>query len=45
MVEDPGPVVVKYITLQPQTGFTLYLSAPTEAEARFNYVILMGELF
>lgn len=45
MVEDPGPVVVKYITLRPQTGFTLHLSAPTEAEARFNYVILMGELF
>ena len=45
LVEDPGPVVVKYITLRPQTGFTVHFSAPAEAEARFNYVILMGELF
>ena len=45
LVEDPGPVVVKFITLQPQIGFTLHFSDFAEAEARFNYVILMGELF
>jgi hypothetical protein len=45
MVGDPGPVVVKYITLQPQVGFTVHLSAPAEAKTPFNYVILMGELF
>ncbi len=45
LVGDPGPVVVKYITLQPQIGFTVHLSAPAEAETPFNYVILMGELF
>jgi hypothetical protein len=45
LVEDPGPVVVKYITLRPQTGFTVHFSAPAEAEARFNYVILMEGLF
>ena len=45
LVEDPGPVVVKYITLHPQTGFTLHFSDTAKAEARFNYVILMGELF
>ena len=45
LVEDPGPVVVKYITLHPQMGFTLHFSDSAELEARFNYVILMGELF
>ncbi len=45
LVEDPGPIVVKYITLHPQIGFTLHFSDSAEVEARFNYVILMGELF
>ena len=45
LVADPGPVVVKYISLHPQVGFTLHFSDSAEAEARFNYVILMGELF
>lgn len=45
LVGDPGPVVVKYVSLQPQIGFTVHLSAPTEAKTAFNYVILVGELF
>jgi hypothetical protein len=45
LVGDPGPVVVKYISLQPQIGFTVYLSAQTEAETPFNYMILIGEAF
>ncbi len=45
LIENPGPVVVKYITLQAQIGFTLHFSDSAEFEARFNYVILMGELF
>jgi len=45
LLGDPGPVVIKYISLQPQIGFTVHLSAPAEAETSFNYVILMGELF
>lgn len=45
LTSDPGPVVVKYISLKPQHGFTIHLSAPAEAEAPFNYVVLMGELF
>ena len=45
LVGDPGPVVVKYVSLQTQIGFTLHLSAPAEAKTPFNYVILMGELF
>ncbi len=42
---DPGPVVVQYISLLPEFGFTVHLSAPTPANTPFNYVILMGELF
>ena len=45
LVGDPGPVVVKYISLQPQIGFTVYLSAQAEAETPFNYVVLRGEVF
>ena len=45
LVGDPGPVVVKYVSLQPQIGFTVHLSAPAEAKTPFNYVVLMGELF
>ncbi len=40
---DPGPVVVQYITLRPQDGFTVHLSAPAQAKTSFNYVILTGE--
>jgi hypothetical protein len=45
LVEDPGPVVVKYISLKPRVGFTVHLSAPAVVQTPFNYVILMGELF
>ena len=45
LVEDPGPVVVKFISLHPQVGFTLHFSDSAELDAQFNYVILMGELF
>ncbi len=45
LVGDPGPVVVKYISLQPQIGFTVHLSAQAEAETPFNYVVLMWEVF
>jgi hypothetical protein len=45
LVRDPGPVVVKYISLQPQVGFTIHLSAQAEAETPFNYAILIGAVF
>jgi hypothetical protein len=45
LVDDPGPVVVHYVTLQPLTGFTIHLSAPAMKKTSFNYVILMTELF
>ena len=45
LIGDPGPVVVHYVTLQPQTGFTIHLSAAATKQTAFNYVILMTELF
>ena len=41
---DPGPVVVQYVSLQPDIGFTIHLSAPTKTKTTFNYVVLQGEL-
>lgn len=45
LTRDPGPVVVQYISLQPQVGFTIHLTAPAAMKASFNYVVLLGELF
>jgi hypothetical protein len=45
LIGDPGPVVVQYVSLKPQEGFTVHLSAPAQVETPFNYVILLGELF
>ncbi len=45
LASDPGPVVVQYISLQPQVGFTVHLSAPTKMRTPFNYVILLGKIF
>ncbi len=43
LASDPGPVVVQYVSLQPGTGFTIHLSAPTKVKTLFNYVVLRGE--
>lgn len=45
LTSNPGPVVVQYISLQPQIGFTIHLTAPTATRTTFNYIILLGELF
>lgn len=45
LTEDPGPVVVQYVSLQPHEGFTIHLSAPAQKQTTCNYVILLGELF
>ncbi len=37
---DPGPVVVQYISIRAETGFTVHLSAPTNRSTPFNYVVL-----
>lgn len=37
---NPGPVVVQYISLQPDKGFTVHLSAPAQQITPFNYTLL-----
>ena len=39
LTADPGPVVVQYVSLQPEIGFTVHLSAPTQKPTAFNYRI------
>ncbi|MBO0777481.1 MAG: hypothetical protein J2P37_01525 [Ktedonobacteraceae bacterium] len=43
LTANPGPIVVQYVSLLPQSGFTVHLTAPAEARATFNYAILTGE--
>ena len=43
LTNDPGPVVVQYISLHPGIGFTVHLSAPAEKETSFNYIIFSEE--
>jgi hypothetical protein len=45
LTSNPGPVVVHYVSLQPEIGFTVHLTAPTTVPTTFNYVVLLGELF
>jgi hypothetical protein len=45
LITNPGPVVVQYISLQPQAGFTVHLTAPPSTDVTFNYVVLLAELF
>ncbi|WP_338251334.1 hypothetical protein [Dictyobacter halimunensis] len=45
LTSNPGPVVVQYVSLQPQMGFTVHLTAPTSMHTSFNYIVLLGELF
>ena len=43
LITNPGPVVIQYISLYPQVGFTVHLTAPTTSQTSFNYVILSDQ--
>jgi hypothetical protein len=43
LTTNPGPVVVQYISLQPEVGFTIHLTAPVTTRTTFNYLIVPGE--
>jgi hypothetical protein len=45
LTTDPGPVVVQYISLQPQVGFTVHLTAPVATRTTFNYVVIQTGMF
>jgi hypothetical protein len=40
LTTNPGPVVVQYISLQHEVGFTIHLTAPVAAHTTFNYFIV-----
>jgi hypothetical protein len=42
LTDNPGPVVVHYVSMHPGIGFTVHLTAPTNAKTSFTYVILSG---
>ncbi len=45
LTANPGPVVVQYVSLQPRTGFTVHLTAPTTMGVPFNYVVVGSNPF
>lgn len=42
LTTNPGPTVVQYVSLHPQLGFTVHLTAPAAAKTSFNYAVLSG---
>ncbi len=41
LTSNPGPTLVQYVTLLPDVGFTLHLTAPTDVKTTFNYVMFV----
>lgn len=41
LTSNPGPTLVQYISLHPEVGFTLHLTAPADAKTTFNYVMFV----
>lgn len=39
LTSNPGPTLVQYVSLHPEVGFTLHLTAPATAKTTFNYVL------
>ncbi len=41
LTSKPGPTLVQYVSLHPDVGFTLHLTAPVEQKTTFNYALLV----
>ncbi len=41
LTSKPGPTLVQYVSLHPEVGFTLHLTAPVAAKTTFNYALLV----
>jgi len=41
LTSNPGPTLVQYVSLHPEVGFTLHLTAPVTTKTTFNYVLLI----
>ncbi|GAC1397309.1 MAG: hypothetical protein NVS4B12_03970 [Ktedonobacteraceae bacterium] len=44
LTSHPGPTLLQYVSLRPEVGFTLHLTAPAAAKTTFNYVLLVDTL-
>ncbi len=44
LTSNPGPTLVQYISLHPELGFTLHLTAPVAKKTTFNYVLFIDTL-
>lgn len=40
LTSNPGPVVVQYVSLHVEVGFTVHLTAPATVKTLFNYIVL-----
>ncbi len=43
LTSNPGPTLVQYISLHPEVGFTLHLTAPATIKTTFNYVLFIKD--
>ena len=41
LTSKPGPTLVQYVSLHPEVGFTLHLTAPVAAKTTFNYALFV----
>ncbi|GAC1392222.1 MAG: hypothetical protein NVS4B11_19940 [Ktedonobacteraceae bacterium] len=42
LTSNPGPTLVQYVSLHPEVGFTLHLTAPAASKTTFNYILLVN---
>lgn len=41
LTSNPGQTLIQYISLHPQVGFTVHLTAPASSKTTFNYALLV----
>jgi hypothetical protein len=41
LTSKPGPTLVQYVSLHPEVGFTLHLTAPVTTRTTFNYALFV----
>jgi len=44
LTSNPGQTLVQYVSLHPQAGFTVHLTAPASSRTTFNYALLIPSL-
>ena len=41
LTSNPGQTLIQYVSLHPQVGFTVHLTAPASNKTTFNYALLV----